>query len=53
LRAGAWAVGIAGDLFPAELFNDSQQRLENRLRQALAQLVEQRQAAPAPKPSLT
>jgi len=53
LRAGAWAVGLAGDLFPAELFNDSQQRLENRLRQALAQLVEQRKAAPAPKPSVT
>lgn len=45
LRAGAWAVGIAGDLFPADASLDTdghRQKLENRLRQALMQLIEMR-----------
>ncbi len=46
LQTGAWAVGIAGDLFPAEVSLDTdwhRQKLENRLRQALMQLTEMRQ----------
>lgn len=46
LRAGAWAVGIAGDLFPPEANLDSgpdRQKLENRIHQALVPLIQMRQ----------
>ncbi|MCF2970040.1 bifunctional 4-hydroxy-2-oxoglutarate aldolase/2-dehydro-3-deoxy-phosphogluconate aldolase [Synechococcus sp. Nb3U1] len=46
LRAGAWAVGIAGDLFPPEAYLDTVsdgQKLENRIRQALVPLIQMRQ----------
>ncbi|WP_414388547.1 bifunctional 4-hydroxy-2-oxoglutarate aldolase/2-dehydro-3-deoxy-phosphogluconate aldolase [Synechococcus sp. 'PEA 65AY6A-5F PE A'] len=56
LQAGAWAVGIAGDLFPAELLSQQgvdpdscRQELENRLRQTLQQLASQRVAAAWPE----
>ncbi|MGY4610271.1 bifunctional 4-hydroxy-2-oxoglutarate aldolase/2-dehydro-3-deoxy-phosphogluconate aldolase [Thermostichus sp. MS-CIW-38] len=42
LQAGAWAVGVAGDLFPPEDLHSGCHELENRLRQALKQLAEQR-----------
>ncbi len=42
LQAGAWAVAIAGDLFPTEDWDPDCQELENRLRQALQQLAEPR-----------
>lgn len=42
LQAGAWAVGIAGDLFPTEDLDSGCHLLENRLRQVLQQLAEQR-----------
>ncbi|MCJ2543912.1 bifunctional 4-hydroxy-2-oxoglutarate aldolase/2-dehydro-3-deoxy-phosphogluconate aldolase [Thermostichus vulcanus] len=46
LQAGAWAVGIAGDLFPPEAYLNTvpdEQKLENRIRQALAPLIQMRQ----------
>ncbi len=56
LQAGAWAVGIAGDLFPAELLSQQEvdpdscrQKLENRLRQTLQQLASQRATQAWPK----
>ncbi|MFS8885027.1 bifunctional 4-hydroxy-2-oxoglutarate aldolase/2-dehydro-3-deoxy-phosphogluconate aldolase [Synechococcus sp. H70.2] len=53
LQAGAWAVGVGGDLFPAELLageglDEDRQKWENQLRQTLEQLVAQRKVAPKP-----
>ncbi len=42
LQAGAWAVAIAGDLFPTEDLDPDCHELEQRLRQALQQLAEPR-----------
>ncbi|MGQ9838804.1 MAG: bifunctional 4-hydroxy-2-oxoglutarate aldolase/2-dehydro-3-deoxy-phosphogluconate aldolase [Cyanobacteriota bacterium] len=59
LRAGAWAVGIAGDLFPPETYlEDSEttpdgQKLENRIQQALVQLIQMRQKGNPPPRNLT
>ncbi|MEN9203630.1 MAG: bifunctional 4-hydroxy-2-oxoglutarate aldolase/2-dehydro-3-deoxy-phosphogluconate aldolase [Thermostichus sp. DG_1_6_bins_120] len=47
LRVGAWAVGIAGDLFPPEARTGGQSP-EHRIHQALAPLVKMRQFVPKP-----